>query len=119
MAARLITALLWRFLSDSIELPLKLVQRADFDCQLFLLLLYLALDQNWILSNFIVINEAVDPHEETASSSARTLDLVHGEGAVLGALENFGEKRLWNTVKVVIEQALHELGRIGKEFLCF
>ena len=119
MATRLITALLWRFLSDSIEPSFKLVQRANFNCQLFLLLLYLALDQNWILSNSIVINEAVDPHKETTCSSARTLDLVHGEGAVLGALEDFGEKRLWNTVKVVIEQALHELGWIGKEFLCF
>jgi len=119
LATRLITALLRRFLSDSTELSFELAQRADFDCQLLLLLLYLALDQNWVLSNFIVINEAVDPHKETTSSSACTLNLVQSKGAVLGALEDFGEKRLWNAVKVVIEQALHELGRVGKEFLSF
>ena len=119
MAARLITALLWRFLGDSIELSFKFGQRADFNCQLFLLLLYLGLDQNWILSNFIVIKETVDPHKETTGSSTSVLDLFHGERVVLGALENFGEKSWCDAVKVVIVQVFDELARIGKELLCF
>ena len=119
MVARLLTTLLWRFLGNADQLSLELVHRADFHRQLLLLFLYLGLDQNWILSYVIVIEEAVDPHEETTGSSAGVLDLLYGERVVLGALENFGEKSLCDAIKVVVVEVFDELARIGEEFLCF